>query len=262
MNKFRFLASLLVVCLLALPVVAADRQVHGSAGVGVASDYVFRGITQATDWVFESNVGIDVELSDNLSLILGTNTVVFSSSAATANNLADWYEAQLSIGVQTTVSDLYLGVTYVSYASPADAFATVQEVVLSVVAPEYWLQPYAVLAIELNNTRGLSGDKAIYAELGVAPTIIIFESKTQPITIILPVRVGLGLDGYYGGNGAEFGFASCGAIASTPLTILPEALGEWTISTSVEFIYLGDNAKALASDDIAIVGKFGISTEF
>ena len=263
MKKFKgLILGLVILCMACVPVIAGERQMVGSVGLGISSSDIFRGIQQNDSWVINTNVNLDILLSDNLTLVLSSNNVIFDSPAATAQNLSSWYEADLGIGFETIVKDMTFGVGYVAYTSPADAFNTVQELQLFASAQFLELNPYALLAIELNGTRGLSGEPAMYVEFGVAPQLTVLESQTMPVTITLPAKLGLGVDGYYGDAGFDFGYVSFGALASAPLVIMPEALGDWTITAGIDFIYVGDAQKLITGDDIEIVGKVMLSTNF
>ncbi len=107
----------------------------------------------------------------------------------------------------------------------------------------------------------------MYLGLGIEPAINLFEqSGHEPITLAVPVTLGLGLDNYYedsSGKNDTFGYLSVKPTLSTPLSCIPSDFGEWTLSASVEMLFLGNTNKTLNhGDDFELVGTIGLSMTY
>ena len=122
------------------------------------------------------------------------------------------------------------------------------------------LQPSALFAFELDNTA--FGDKeGGYVQLGVKPNIVLFKSAAYPLTLALPLSLGLSLYDYYeipGVGDDTFGFFDIGLIGSVPLAFIPAEYGAWSWSLGVDFLAFGSNTQLANLDDATQwVGKTG-----
>ena len=88
---------------------------------------------------------------------------------------------------------------------------------------------------------GFTGTKALgqYYELGIAPSYTLEKGSAYPVTLTLPVTMGLGTNHYYYQG---FGYVSVGLTASVPLAFIPTCYGNWSSSLSGLYYYLGSNA--------------------
>lgn len=79
----------------------------------------------------------------------------------------------------------------------------------------------------------------------------------------MPVKVGMGLDNYYGDG--WFGFVSAGLIFSTPLNMIPVEFGAWEASAGVVAVWAdeaGSTALVGNQDDIEVYGTFGLTMTY
>ena len=261
-------------------------KISFDGGLDITTAYFFRGANQEDGGfiaqpygqlgasVFEDGTGV----VKSLDLYAGIWNSFHSkqTGATTANDGPDsWYEADLYAGMTIGMpAGLEADVSYIAYTSPSDAFDTIQEIDLAVGYDdsELWggdgfaLNPSAVLAFEIDNTL-LGADEGIYLGIGIEPAFSIIESEGYPVTLSVPVTVGLGLDDYYEhpttGDNETFGFASVKPTLSMPLKFMPADYGTWEVSASVELLYLGDTNEALNdADDFQAIGTVGLSMSY
>jgi hypothetical protein len=106
------------------------------------------------------------------------------------------------------------------------------------------------IAFEFAKPEGV--DKGIYLELGVAPAIPMADDA--PVSISIPVKVGLSLKDYYGGDG--FGYFSGGVSVGVPVNDMFEIHG------SLLGYAFGDFLESFNGESGAAVGSVGFSISF
>lgn len=85
---------------------------------------------------------------------------------------------------------------------------------------------------------GLGKAAAWYGEVGIVPAFTFSKSGKYPITLSLPLTVGLGDQRFYPED--HLGFVSVGFNTAMPLKWISSSLGMWTVNTGVTQIRLGD----------------------
>ena len=258
-----------------------------SAGADVVTTYVFRGIEQEdSGFIIQPYLEIGTNIFENedysLDLTLGNwNSLHSEETGATTGTSPEWwYEADLYAFLSLSAfEDWTFDVGYVGYFSPADAFADIHEVDLSVAYDDsklweeyagidFALNPYFLVAIEFDD-RGGSDDT--YGEFGVEPAFTLVESEDYPIDLSIPVTLGLSLDDYYTdstGDNETFGYVSIGAMFSTELPFIPAEYGAWSASAGVTYYYLNEDAMlndpmtATDGEDYNVVGSIGVSMDY
>jgi len=194
-----------------------------------------------------------------------------------------WYEADLYIGLSFDVAqNCQLGVTYTAYTSPNDAFGDIHEIALSAshddsaawegTALASGLQPSITLAFELDGSA-LGPDEGIYLEIAIEPSFKIIESQDYPVTLSIPITLGLSITDYYEGTAGtfprldpnnssdpNFGYLDVGAVLSMPLSAIPADYGQWEVSVGLHWMLLNENTElANNGDESEFVATFGIS---
>jgi len=261
-----------------------------SAGADVTSKYYFRGLLQEDQgliiqpWaeigatVLEKETGPIQTVSVFGGIWNSFHDTKTGDMTTGGNGASSWYEADLYAGASVGLDGGFsTGITYTAYTSPNDAFSTIQEVSVSgsFDDSEFWgdsgfaLSPSAVVAFELDNTATLSSpsSEGIYLGLGISPSMEVVQSEDYPITLSVPVTVGLGLDDYYveaaTGDDELFGYASVKPTASMPLGFMPDKFGDWEGYVGVEFLYLGDATEDDNNgDDFEVIGSIGLSMAY
>lgn len=260
---------------------------NGSVSVAIGNDitnaYFFRGILQEKNGLIwqpwgEVSFGLyqaanDNEVVSDVSLTVGTWNSIHTDQTGTRDDgrgPGNWYESDVYAGVGVGLNNgLSAGVTYIAYMSPNNAvirnntasFGTVQEIDLDVSYDDsglysgelqnlgFSVSPYLLWAFELDKTR-FGKDEGIYMEAGIEPSVTVMGETDYPLTVGVPMTLGMSLDNYYlpvdrpnGSNPGDdwFGFASVGIGVGVPLAFIPPRLGSFTAGVSGEWLALGSN---------------------
>lgn len=254
-------------------------KVAFSGGFDVVTEYWFRGIGQ-------ENEGLILQpWFDVTFALLETEDLALSGSVGTWNSIHDntagdaWYESDFYAGVTAEMGAVSLGASYINLYNPAggDIFAEEIDITLGIDATAFdlpeCLSPSITLAVEIDGGSDAGTNKGTYLEIALEPTAEdILGSGNMPVTLAIPMTLGLGLEDYYedgAGNDDTFGFFDIGAVFSTPLDgLIPADYGSWTASVGVHAIFLGDSAENISAafgtgdDDTSVYATFGISMEY
>jgi hypothetical protein len=237
---------------------AAPAKIYTvTTGLDFTSAYLFRGILQESGGAIGQPYGdIAFNLKHGITVDVGTWNSVHSTA-----DVGNWYESDYFGSVTFTAGKLKPGLLYTSYTSPADRFATVQELAGTLVFDDskspFPLTPKVVLAFELADGQADGGlNKGTYLELGVKPGI-----KLAPkATLYVPVKTGLSLNHYYEGPTGDntFGYFDLGALLSVP--VASGKGGSLELHGGIDFLWLGDNMKLLNNGDtLKPVSLFGLT---
>lgn len=258
-----------------------DRRVHLVAGIDFTNAYYSRGLRQEDRgvlWQPFATIGIDVIRTDDYTLTPYIGTWHSFHDRATGSGTDDgtldkWYEADFYFGVNATKGAWTFGAQYGWFASPNDAFTTVEELQLSVSFDDtehlgaWSMQPNITLIIETGDGTSDGFEKGGYLQLGVTPGFDLGSRADGEalVRIDVPVTVGLSAWDYYQTADDEdelFGFASIGVKASYALPV-DDKFGAWTLYASATGALLGDMA-ADVNDDEDTVGilSAGLSVEY
>lgn len=251
-----------------------------SAGVDFPTAYFFRGIRQETDgWIVQPYGELGFKLYEgsgaftNLALTFGTWNSLHGGPSGIEGSGSDpksWYESDFYTRLSATFFEAFTGqILYTAYMSPNNSFATVQEIAFGLnVNDSTWLGAFALnpsilLAKELKNQADNGSEKGIYLQLGLAPAYTFNWGTAYPLTLSLPILLGLSLSDYYEfGTGQDdtFGYFQVGLAASVPLAFIPASFGSWQLKGSVSWMHLGDNLKTVNRDDRdQFIGTIGIA---
>ena len=226
---------------------AAPAKIYTvTTGLDFTSAYLFRGILQESGGAIGQPYGdIAFNLKHGITVDVGTWNSVHSTA-----DVGNWYESDYFGSVTFTAGKLKPGLLYTSYTSPADRFATVQELAGTLVFDDsksaFPLSPKVVLAFELADGQADGGqNKGTYLELGVKPGIKL----ASKATLYIPVKTGLSLNHYYEGPTGDntFGYFDLGALLSVP--VASGKGGSLELHGGIDFLWLGDNMKLLNSGD-------------
>lgn len=256
-----------------------------SAGLDITNAYFFRGIIQEDQgFIAQSWLDATFKLSDTVDLTAGIwNSMhdMKTGAVRTDGTGVDWwYEADLYLGLSFAVADeCSLGLTYTAYTSPNDAFTTIHELAISGSHDDAddWddtflegsgLQPSVTIAFELDGQADGASNEGIYLELAIEPSFTLIDSQDQPVTLAIPVTIGLSLGDYYedplspgGADDSNFGYLDIGAVLSTPLNVIPSDYGTWEASLGLHYLFLSESTENINAngDDSEFILSLGIS---
>jgi hypothetical protein len=229
------------------PEASAPAKIYTvTSGLDFASAYLFRGIMQESGGAIgQPYADIAVAMKHGITADFGTWNSIHSTA-----NVGNWYESDYFASVTFTAGKLKPGLLYTSYTSPADRFATVQELAGTLVFDDskssFPLSPKVVLAFELGDGEADGGEnKGTYLELGIKPAL-----KLAPkATLYIPVKTGLSVNHYYEGPTGDntFGYFDLGGQLSVPLAAGKG--GALEAHGGVDLMWLGDNMKGLNNGD-------------
>ncbi|MCK5943517.1 MAG: hypothetical protein KAI24_16160 [Planctomycetes bacterium] len=267
---------------------AREAAIDGRLGFDVTSQYFFRGIQQENQGIiFQPWIELNSRLwtGDNddqsVDLVFGQWNSLHDGPTGTGGPGGVWYESRFFVGANAQLGERFqAGARLNFYSTPngagfARGLSNITELQLDVrfddhgvLIEDFALNPYATLAIELNNQRDGGSDEGAYVELGVAPEFEIGSMGEAPVVLTVPARIGLGLGGYYerpGTNGDDdfFGYLQVGGVVSAPMEFLPAGMGPWIGHAGLHALLLGDNnERRNGSDSAELIFEFGMSTFF
>ena len=257
------------------PEAPVAKRVTTTAGFDFASAYMFRGIYQEDQGVIippYADVGVQLyHGSGTLSSITANGGIWNSLHSGPSGNDgrgSPWYEADYYGAVTFTMGKWKPGALFTSYTSPNDAFRTVHEIAAVLAYDDsgsrFPLSPKMTLAFELQGQADGGENQGTYLELAVRPTVKLIDAKRYPVSLAIPLKLGLSVQDYYEGPtpNEHFGYFDTGLIASVPLAFMPAGTS-WEIHGGVDFLWLGDNLRALnRSDSSKPVGILGLSVTY
>jgi hypothetical protein len=275
-------SAMLTLMMLTVPTVARAQTAAAPAdpnpgaltftgGLDVPSKYIFRGIVQEADSKLTlfpyGDLGIAVYSGSGALKSATVNFGVWNALLTGSSGLdgpqnklhyeEDFY-ATFGLGFDHGIS---LATTYTAYTSPNGMFPTVQELGFKV-AKTHWLNPYGIIAFELDGQADAGANKGTYLELGVGPSWPLAGGKA---TIGVPVKLGLSLNDYYEGidGDSKFGYIDVGGLLTLPLGSATSKFGAWNLHGGVDIYGFGDTTKAFnAGDGSKVVVSFGIGVVY
>ena len=250
------------------------------AGIDYATAYYYRGYNQEdTGLILQPYANIYFKLYEkddqSVTAYVGTwNSWHSASTLADPGGPGNWYESDFVAGVDWGIAPVTIGFIYTVYNYPGGAFDTIQELGVKLSWDDtnfaedrlpFALKPYVGVYAETNDENG---SEDWYGEVGINPGIYtINEDGRYPVSLAVPVTLGVSLkDYYFDDDGGEtfFGYGSVALTAGVPLAFIPEDYGTWTLTGTVQYIQLfAESLDALnAGDDWEVLGKVGISVAY
>jgi hypothetical protein len=239
-----------------------------TGSMDASNAYLFRGIPQDdTGLILWPAADLGVALRSGGGAVRSvTVSVGMWNSLHTGITGADgpsgklWYESDFwtsaSVGFAGGVN---VAAMYTAYTSPNGAFPSVKELSFKASAPARGINPYALVAFELEGQADGGAVEGRYLELGAAPGISL-----AGMAIAVPVKVGLSLDGYYEGlRGDErFGFFSIGASLTVPLSSEGSRFGRWNVHGAADYVRLGDGNALRLGDNTKVIISAGLGFSY
>lgn len=237
-----------------------DPRFSGIAAVDLKSDYISYGVVIQDQGATIQNLvslrySIFDKVLDNQPESKVNNVTGFVSAWAdfsTSDNLSspsssykNFTELDLITGVSVTFADRYnLTALATTYNSPAGAFG--QGAYLKtefsyndtgLLAKNFGIRPQLTLlyTIPWDSNLGLNPD-ALLVEPGISPSYTFGASSSFPVTLSLPMRVGLGNKFY---DGETYGFFSVGPQVTFPINALSDDNVRTFVTLGYTYINLG-----------------------
>ncbi len=244
------------------------------AGSDFTTAYFFRGFRQQDEGFISQPYGnVYYQLNDSVKLWAGVWGSFHDQKQPGAIRSKHFYEFDASAGVEVATGPLTTGVTFIYFNSPSNAFDDIHEIEVKFSLDDSKFSKSIGLPFALNpsfainmETRDNGGTEDVYAQAGIEPS---FEGKIGqvPVTVSFPVTFGLSFDDYYTSRTLDndfLGYISAGMSASTPIPMpLP---GEWTLSASVQYLYLDSFSVRTVNrnngDSSEVIGTLGIAVAF
>lgn len=254
---------------------APAKRVTITAGIDFATAYLFRGIRQEDHGaIVPPFVDLGVNLYEGegalkaITVNGGNWNSLHSGPSGHSGQGNAWYEADYYASTTFTFGRWKPGALFTSYTSPNDAFGTVHEIAGTLAYDDsgsaFPLAPKVTLAFEVHGQADGGLDKGTYLELGIRPIVPLTAAGKYPVSVAVPLKLGLSLKDYYEGptGNNTFGYFDTGLIASVPLAFMGSAAA-WEVHGGVDFLWLGDNMRLLNNGDrIKPVGIMGISVTY
>ena len=266
------------------PAIAAEEpntgKVSFDAGMDFTSAYFFRGILQSKNgFIGQPWADVNFNLYEGSSGLtsagatLGIWNSIQSVSPGTADPTA-WYEFDFIAGLNFGLFDKFTADTvYTIYTSPNGSFGSTQEIAFGLSYDDsdllgpFALSPHILVAFEIQGAGATGPDLGTYFQLDLEPSYTVFEGEKYPVTLSLPLTLGLSLGDYYEnpntGADSTFGYFDLGIKASVPLAFIPADYGSWEAYVKGDFFFLGNSTKAInAGDNFTGVVTAGVSMSY
>ena len=285
------------------PAVAIDAAEPGDPGSAVnlgnvslqltatvTSQYWFRGIGQENQgFILQPGADVSVKLFGDAERgitvdgFIGTWSSIHDHNTLNIDGAHQWYEHDFIAGVAIGLPHgLGLDISYINLYSPAAGDIFAEEIDVSLTFDDgpllrqlgvenISLNPSITIAIETDGGSDAGDDQGVYGEIAISPTVYTIESNNYPISLSVPVILGLSIDDYYENSSGDddfFGYLEFGVDASVPLPFVPEEYGAWSANAGIHGIILGDTAQDISEafgtgdDTFNVFGMIGITATY
>ena len=255
-----------------------------TAGTDWASAYYFRGIatTQNGGNNVQPYAEIGFRLLENMGPLtslsvapgIWTNLHTGGGLVVPPSDPRGWTETDFYFKVSAVWWEvLTTTATFTYYTSPNNTFASNSDMALGFsLNDSKWLGAFAVnpsvlFAFETTGEALVAdGKKGIYVQIGLAPGYTFFPETSYPLTISLPMTLGLSAKDYYTVNGQNqtVGYFSWGPLITMPLKFIPAKFGSWSAKGGVQFLMLNSNLQRVntGGDGFVPIGSVGLALTY
>ena len=268
----------------------------GDAGVNFVNAYYAYGILQEGEgliaqpfadvyWTLFEGRGLITKATVGIQLWSSFHSK--RTGAAQDSSIHEWYEQDVNVPFALTLGErVTLTISYLEYHFRNGAFELERSVSANLshndsrngaldlersvsVNLSYddskWfgacaLHPHIMLLYNFEGVVGIAQSNAWYFEAGIAPGLTLAEKSRWPVTVSLPVILGLGDNHFYRDD--AFGYLSAGASVSVPLAFVPESFGHWRGNASAIYQIFGRGTAAANLERQSYVVQTGITWEF
>jgi hypothetical protein len=228
-----------------------ESCITGDLGVTFVSAYISRGLVLENqgviaqpylDLYFKLYEGTGFINKVQLNLGLWSSIHSHPQPDGSTDTTRNWYEFDYTPGIAITFAKNFtFTASYFEFDSPASSFDTARSLNFNLAYDDtdllgaFALHPHFTYLREITapGFAGLAPD-GDYFEIGVAPG---YTFKGFPLTVTIPLTVGLGANHFYLDD--TYGYFSAGCQLSVPLSFIPECYGKWTLSAGYTYYNLG-----------------------
>ncbi len=287
----KLIAGLAIAGMLAVPATVTAQEpaavgpntgaVTFSLDQNIVTQYIFRGVKfEDSGLIYQPAVTINATLYEGEDFISSLDVYasiwnsIHSEDTAATNSNAPWFQTDYTVGASLGLPAGFTfdaAVVFKTFPNDGTGATTgaITELDLTLAYDDAdlmagWdlpaLNPYILYVVEL--AAAGSGENS-YLELGIEPSFAIYEAEDFPITLSIPVALGLDLGNYYGDD--FFGHVTFGAVFSTPLNFIPAEFGAWEASAGVMVVVAEGDTRALAigtQDEWEVYGTFGLTMTY
>jgi len=257
-----------------------ESFITGDLGLNVVSAYYFHGVLQnnhsasyqpyadiflkayeGDGFLNKAVFGLGLWESYTDASTIGKNKQSYKKYSGGTNS--PWFEHDVTPSVALSFGKVTLTETYQFFSSPNNQFADSQALNSKLSFDDSDLLGALALHPSVSMTHELDGKQANstaskhgnYWEGAVAPSY-----SAGPVTLTLPLVVGVGSDGYYQKNG--YGFFSAGLNVAYTLPI-SKSYGTWTANAGATYYTLDNkvvgNGNNNANRDVVAQGGLGVT---
>jgi len=245
----------------------AARPVKVTGAFDFPTLYIFRGIRQEfdADLTFQPWVNLAYTASPTVTLNVGSWNSIHSGSNSDEDVYdGTFYETDFYVSGAFATGKVTSTLLYTAYMSPIDAFGPVHEIAYTAGFNDSEngvpVAPAVTVAFELGDKSADAGaNKGIYLELAATPAIPMGDDP--PLTLTVPIKLGMSLKDYYEnpltGEDSTFGYFSIGLMALKSLS------PNLDIHGGVLIYGFGDTLKLFNNDESSqVVGTIGLGFSF
>ena len=235
-----------------------------TGGIDFPTLYLFRGIRQEFDPAFTAQPFVNLAFTATPTMTVNVGSWNSFHSGTTKDVFGAFYESDFYMSGAFAMGKVTTTALYTLYGSPADAFGTVHELAFTAAFNDSEnsvpLSPAVTVAFELGDNGADAGaNKGVYLELAATPAIPMGDDA--PVTLTVPIKLGMSLKDYYEnpltGEDSKFGYFSIGLMALKALS------PNFDIHGGVLIYTFGDTLKLFNNDDKAqAVGTIGLGFSF
>lgn len=250
----------------------------GDIGVDLVSSFFNYGVLQenkgaiAQTYVDVSRTvfqGDGFVTNVTLGLELWTSLHSAETGATKDSKVPQWYEFDYFLPLSVTLAKRsIITLTYFEFYSPNGAFSPVRagqvnlafddEPIFHSVA----MHPHITVLYNFRGVISIDRSDAWYYELGISPGLVVNKKGSYPLTLKLPLTLGLGDGHFYPGD--AYGYFSAAINGSMPLKFLPKSFGCWAANAGFTYYNLGSATAEVSAnrDENAYVAQIGFLLDF
>jgi len=255
-----------------------------TGGTDWATAYYFRGIAteQNLGSNFQPYAEVGFRLLENMGPLtslsvapgIWTNLHTGGGVIVPPSDPKGWTETDFYFKVNAVWWEvLTTSVTFTFYSSPNNTFTSYSDVGIGFsLSDSKWLgafalNPSVLFAFETTGEALVAdGKKGIYVQIGLAPGYTFFAESSYPLTVTLPMTLGLSAKDYYTVNGQNqtVGYFSWGPLITMPLKFMPAKYGSWSAKAGVQFLMLNSNLQRVntGGDGFVPIGSLGLALTY